>query len=116
MRTMNRLPFVLLGLGGLVLAVSAAWWWITYGDVIRYNYISAEEAGACLLGDSDICRLARALCRGAHPVSVVAYRAAAFWIGLAALSASLMAPGRRDAQMNSNKAPHLLDSIRRSWR
>jgi hypothetical protein len=92
---MTRLPTVLLGLGALVLATSAAWWWITYGEVIRYNYISAGEAGVCLLGDSEICRLARALCRGAHPVSVVAYRAAAFWIGLAALSASLMAPGRR---------------------
>lgn len=89
-----QLPLVLVGFGVLALAASCVWWWITYGDVIRYDYISAQEAGACLLGDSDICRLARALCRGAHPVSVVAYRAAAFWIGLAALSASLVAPGR----------------------
>ena len=85
---------IFLVLGAFAVALSAAWWWITYGDVMRYDYISAQEAGACLLGDSDICRLARALCRGAHPVSVVAYRAAAFWIGLAALSASLVAPGR----------------------
>jgi hypothetical protein len=91
------LPIVCLGLGALVLVTSAAWWWITYGDVIRYNYISAGEAGVCLLGDSDICRLARSLCRGAHPVSIAAYSAATFWIGLAVLSASLMAPGRRAA-------------------
>jgi hypothetical protein len=94
---MNRLPIALLALGALVVVASAAWWWITYGEVIRYNYISAGEAGVCLLGDSEICRLARALCRGAHPVTVAAYRAAVFWIGVAALSASLLAPGRRDA-------------------
>ena len=97
MRTLFRLPLVLVGLGVLVLAASSVWWWITYGDVIRYDYISAQEASECLLGDSDICRLARALCRGAHPVSVIAYRAAAFWIGLAFLSASAVAPDRRAA-------------------
>jgi len=94
---MTRLPFVLLALGALVVVASGVWWWATYGDVIRYNYISAGEAGVCLLGDSEICRLARALCRGAHPVTIAAYRAATFWIGVAALSASLLAPGRRDA-------------------
>ena len=87
---MFRLPLVLVGFGVLALAASCVWWRITYGDVIRYDYISAQQADACLLGDSDICRLARALCRGAHPISVVAYRAAAFWISLAALSASLV--------------------------
>jgi len=94
---MTRLPFVLLALGALVVVASCVWWWATYGDVIRYNYISAGEAGVCLLGDSEICRLARALCRGAHPVTIAAYRAATFWIGVAALSVSLLAPGRRDA-------------------
>jgi hypothetical protein len=94
---MSRAPSVLLALGATVVAASAAWWWFTYGDVIRYNYISASEAGVCLLGDSEICRLARALCRGAHPVTIAAYRAAAFWIGVAALSASLLAPSPRDA-------------------
>jgi hypothetical protein len=94
---MTRLPLALLALGALVVAASAAWWWVTYGDVIRYNYISAGEAGVCLLGDSEICRLARALCRGAHPVAIAAYQAAAFWFGVAALSASLLAPGRRNA-------------------
>jgi len=63
--------------------------------VIRYNYIGAGEASVCLIGDSEICELARALCRGAHPVAIVAYRAAAFWIGMASLSASLLTPGRQ---------------------
>ena len=95
MSAVNRLPVPLLALGVIVFAASAAWWWITYSDVIRYNYIGAGEASVCFIGDSEICKLARALCRGAHPVAIVAYRAAAFWIGVASLSASLLTLGRR---------------------
>ena len=99
MSAMARISIPLLVLGAFVVAASAAWWWITYSDVIRYNYIGAGEAGVCLIGDSEICKLARALCRGAHPVATIAYRAATFWIGVAALSASLLTlPGRRLAR------------------
>jgi hypothetical protein len=87
---MNRLSFALLALGALAVAASAGWWWLTYSDVIHYNYISTSEASTCLIGDSEICRLARTLCRGAHPVALIAYRAAAFWLAMAALSASLV--------------------------
>ena len=83
---MTRLGFVLLAVGALMVTGAVGWWWFTYSDVIRYDYISAREAGACLVGDSDICRLARALCRGAHPLALINYRAATFWIGVAALS------------------------------
>jgi len=95
MSVIGRASMPLLAVGGLALALSVAWWWITYGDVIRYNYIGPREAGACFIGDSEICKLARALCRGAHPVAIVAYRATAFWFGMAALSASLLTFGRR---------------------
>lgn len=89
---------MLLVTGGLSAVVaSVGWWWLTYGEVIQYDYISAREAGTCLVGDSDICRLARALCRGAHPTALIAYRAAAFWIGVTAVSASLMVSGGRRA-------------------
>ena len=91
---MTRLGPVLLVAGGAVLLGSVGWWWLTYRDVIGYSYISAGEASACLVGDSDICRLARALCRGAHPLTLVNYHAAAFWIGLAAASSSLMSFAR----------------------
>jgi hypothetical protein len=92
---LNRLSIPLLALGVVAFATSAVWWWITYGDVIRYNYIGAGEASACLIGDSEICRLARALCRGAHPVAIIAYRTATFWIGAASVSASLLVLGLR---------------------
>lgn len=97
---MNRLSLALLALGTLAVAVSAGWWWLTYSTVIQYNYISASEASTCLIGDSEICRLARTLCGGAHPVALIAYRAAAFWVALAALSASLMTLGRDAASVD----------------
>ena len=90
-----RISVPLLVLGAFAVAASAAWWWITYSDVIRYDYIGAGEASVCFIGDSEICKLARALCRGAHPVAIVAYRAAAFWMGVASLSASLLTLGRQ---------------------
>ena len=95
MSAIGRMSGILLVLGAFALVASATWWWITYGDVIRYDYIGAREASVCFIGDSEICKLARALCRGAHPTVIVAYRAAAFWIGLATFSASLLTLGRR---------------------
>jgi hypothetical protein len=91
---MTRLGIVLLAISAIILAGSVGWWWLTYRDVIGYSYISASEASVCLIGDSDICRLARALCRGAHPLTLINYRAAAFWVGVAAASSSLMMFGR----------------------
>ena len=35
-----------------------AWWWITFGEVIRFGYLSWPEAGGCLVQNSDICSLA----------------------------------------------------------
>jgi hypothetical protein len=87
---MPRLSTLLLAVGAVILAGAVGWWWLTYRDVISYSYISAGEAGTCLVGDSDICRLARALCRGAHPLTLINYRAAAFWVGIASLSFSLL--------------------------
>ncbi len=111
---MIRLPVALRALGALVLIASGSWWWITYGDVIRYNYISAQEASVCLVGDSEICRLARALCRGAHPVSLIAYRAAALWFGLAVLSSALVAPDRPASAGMLTRLAKLLPSMPRS--
>jgi hypothetical protein len=91
----TRLAGLLLAAGALTLIGAIGWWWVTYADVIRYAYMSPREAGVCLVGDSDICRLARALCRGAHPVAIINYRAPTFWIGVAALSSSLLGLSRK---------------------
>jgi len=87
---MTRLTFVLLAFGGLILIVAMGWWWITYGEVIRYGYLSMRQAGTCLVGNSDLCSLAKALCSGAHPRIFVAYWTGIFWVGVSILFASLV--------------------------
>jgi hypothetical protein len=94
---MSRATLALLFLGAAVLLAALAWWWITYGEVVGYGYLSWREAGACLVGNSDICALAKALCVGAHPRLIIAYWSSAFWIGLSFVSASLLTGSRARA-------------------
>jgi hypothetical protein len=90
---------LLLASGIAIVAVSLIWWWTTFGDVARYGYLSWGEAGRCLVRDSDICTLAKALCLGSHPRTLVAYWTSAFWLGFGVLSISLLtAQSRREAQ------------------
>jgi hypothetical protein len=74
----------------IVTAAAIYWWWRTFGEFVGYGYLSWPEAGRCLIGDSDICALAKALCLGSHPRGLIAYAAAAFWIGVALLSVGLL--------------------------
>lgn len=87
-----RVGNILLACGGVAIVAAGAWWWLTYGEVIRYNYIGAQEAAFCLTGNSEICRLARALCRGAHPTTFAAYRAGLLWAGFLAVSLAALMP------------------------
>jgi hypothetical protein len=91
---MNRATPALLSIGGATLLLALAWWWITFRETVGYGYLSWREAGACLVGSSGICTLAKALCLGAHPRLIVAYWSSFFWIGLAVVSVSLLAGGR----------------------
>ncbi len=86
----------LLTISVLTLASALIWWWNTYGAVVGYGYLSWPEAGRCLVGDSDICSLAKALCSGSHPRAFIAYWSRAFWGSLALLSVSLALFGGRD--------------------
>ncbi len=79
-----------LAAGGLIVAAAVFWWWQTFGEVVGYGYLSWREAGRCLVNDSDLCGLAKALCLGSHPRNFIAYWASAFWIGLGVLSVSLL--------------------------
>jgi len=85
-------PRWLLAGGAAIVFAALIWWWTTFGDVVRYGYLSWREAGQCLVRDSDICALAKVLCLGAHPRIVIAYWTSAFWLGLGVLSLSLLAP------------------------
>jgi hypothetical protein len=91
---MRRLTPVLLGLGTITVLGAIGWWWMTFGEVVRYGYLSWREAGSCLVQDSDICSLANALCLGSHPRLLVAYWASLFWVGVIALSSSLLTSDR----------------------
>ncbi|PRH84267.1 hypothetical protein C5L14_27365 [Labrys okinawensis] len=83
--------------GAVIVALSFAWWWMTYRDVIGYNYLSLPDASLCLVSNSDICQLARSLCRSTHPLAIVTYWSASLWIGVAALCASFATGPARDA-------------------
>jgi hypothetical protein len=76
--------------GAAVLLGAIGWWWMTFGDVVTYGYLSWTEAGRCLIHDSDICALAKMLCLGSHPRSLVTYWTSAFWLGLGIVSVSLL--------------------------
>jgi len=91
---MRRLTPALLGLGTATLLGAIGWWWITFGEVVRYGYLSWPEAGSCLVQNSDICSLAQALCLGAHPRILIAYWASLFGLGVIVLSASLLTSER----------------------
>ncbi len=88
-------PKLLLAAGGLTVAAALVWWWATFGEVVRYGYLSWSEAGRCLVRDSDICALAKVLCLGSHPRSLIAYWTSAFWLGFGVLSLSLLTPQHR---------------------
>ena len=83
---------MLLPAGLAVVAGAIVWWWTTFGDVVAYGYLSWPQAGRCLVNDSDICALAKMLCLGSHPRSLVAYWTSAFWLGLGIVSISLLVP------------------------
>jgi hypothetical protein len=84
----------LLALGSVTVLGAIAWWWITFGEVVRFGYLSWREAGDCLVQTSDICSLAKALCLGSHPRLLIAYWASVFWLGIVVLSASLLTSER----------------------
>ena len=94
---MARYTVVLLPIGISIVLVAVGWWWLTYRDVIQYAYLSAREAAICLIGQSDICELARSLCNGAHPITFAKYWWGTFWIGVVAASISLTVGDRRRA-------------------
>jgi hypothetical protein len=89
-KVMTLLTRFLVASGLIVVALSIGWWWITYREVIGYNYLSLTSAGLCLVSNTDICQLARSLCRSTHPLAIIDYWSASIWIGTAALCASMV--------------------------
>jgi hypothetical protein len=94
---MRRAGPAFLLIGSAIVVSALGWWWITYGEVVRYGYLSWLEAGDCLVWNSDVCSLATALCLGSHPRVLVSYWSSLLWLGVIAVSASLLLVGRGSA-------------------
>jgi hypothetical protein len=94
----KRLASGLVLLGAAVMIAALGWWWLTYRDVIQFAYISVHEAGYCIVGETDICALARALCRGAHPLAIATYASLSLWLGFGLLCIGLVIDGWRQPE------------------
>ncbi len=75
-------------LAGLLLLLSLGWWWLVFGSITTAGTISPLEAAVCLAADTDLCRLAEALCTSGHFIDIRWYAPEIFW---AALAVSLVA-------------------------
>ena len=93
---MKRAASGLVMLGAAAMVVAFGWWWLTYRDVIQFAYVSAREASYCIVGETDICALARALCRGAHPLTIATYSSMSLWFGFGLLCIGLVVDGWRE--------------------
>jgi hypothetical protein len=100
----KRLAASLVMLGAAAMIVAIGWWWLTYREVIAFAYLPAREAGYCLVGETDICALARALCRGAHPLAIETYSSLALWAGFGLLCIGLAVDGWRQPEDADDRA------------
>jgi hypothetical protein len=91
---MKALGFAFLFIGCAIVIAAFSWWWLTYVEVVKYDYLSWREAMNCLVWHSDICSLATALCLGSHPRAMANYWSSVLWIGLIAVSTSLFLTSR----------------------
>jgi hypothetical protein len=99
---MRRITPPLVSMDVAILLAALAWWRITYGKVVGTDYLSWGDAGVCLVGNADICALAKSLCLGAQPRQLAAYWSSAFWIGFAVLSGGLLTAGRAGGSNDSD--------------
>ncbi|WP_377298665.1 hypothetical protein [Rhizobium sp. SGZ-381] len=81
----TRLPIVLSALASLVLAVSVAWWWLVFSTVISNGYVTHRQAIVCMAAETDLCRLAQALCTQTHVFELRWYAPESLWIAAALL-------------------------------
>jgi hypothetical protein len=100
----KRLAPALVMLGAAAMIGALGWWWLTYREVIQFAYLPAREAGYCLIGETDICALARALCRGAHPLAIATYSSLSLWAGFSLLCLGLVIDGWRQPEGHDDRA------------
>lgn len=90
-----RLPIVIGGIGLAVLTASLGWWWLVFGNVASTGTITYAQAAVCFAADTDLCRLAEALCTNTHFFNVRSYAPEVAWVAAALLAAALFQGGFR---------------------
>jgi len=87
----RRLSLALWLLGAATLLLSVAWWWVVYRQVVNSALISMPRAVPCLVGSSDLCTLAQALCTSSnHLLGIRHYQTFLFWTGAGLVAAALV--------------------------
>lgn len=83
-------------LAGFLALFSIGWWWLVFGKITTSGTISPLDAAVCLAADTDLCRLAEALCTNSHLIDIRWYAPEALWaaaaLGLVAAYQSIRRP------------------------
>lgn len=90
-----RLPIILGAVGFSVLALSVGWWWLVFGNVVSTGTIDYTQAIVCLAADTDLCRLAEALCTNTHFFDIRWYAPEISWAAVALLAVALIHGAQR---------------------
>jgi hypothetical protein len=101
----RKLNLALWLLGSAALLVSVAWWWVVFRQVINSALISMPRAVPCLVGSSDLCVLAQALCTSSnHFLGIRHYETYLFWTGAGVVAVAAMLPSLARSRTASARA------------
>ena len=83
MMSEKRIVIITLSLSITLLLFSLGWWWLVFGNVVENGYITAAQAATCLAAETDLCRLAQALCSNEHFFEIRGYAPETLWAAAA---------------------------------
>src|SRR4051812_11131567 len=81
--TVRRLSCASALIGPALILVALCWWWLIFGQVIEYNYMTLPQAVGCIGQSNSICELAMSLCGAQHAFGFARYSPILFWIATA---------------------------------
>lgn len=80
--------------GGCLALVSLGWWWLIFSKVVEADYLTVGQAARCIVGATDLCALAQALCTNDHLYGIRWYAPEAFWAAAGILVAGVLLSAR----------------------
>jgi len=84
---------MLIAGGSAAIFLAVGWWWLSYRDIIGQGCITGHEAGYCVVGETEVCARARALCGRHHPPGITYHASIGLWLGMLALCTGLVLDG-----------------------